>query len=169
MKNEFADLTDAQLREKIAEKEALVFLALRVGGVGMWDWHLDPATPYEGGHVKWDAQMHELFGTSAETWGGTFEAFEALLVPEDRGAVSAAVKASLDHAAPYDYSFRLLNGKLIRGKGRVFYNNNDDTPVRMLGVCIEDKGLHCSREDCKYRIPYTAHVPCSVQDCSNTK
>lgn len=151
MKHDFTNLTDVELRERIAEKEALVFLALRVGGVGMWDWHFNPISPFDGGEVVWDEQMHELFGTAPETWGGTFRAFEELLIPEDRSAVTNAVKESLDHNLPYDYSFTLMNGRKIRGKGQVFYNEKDE-PIRMLGVCIDNSHAVCTRKDSKHRV-----------------
>ena len=131
-------ISDSELRARLVEKEELVSLALRVGGIGMWDWHLDPLNPPFGGVVHWDAQMYILFGVDPKTWGGTFTAFEECLVPEDRDSVRSAVAASLDHDAPYDYSFNTLSGKHIRGKGKVFYDANG-IANRMVGVCVEDK------------------------------
>ena len=136
---DLSHISDKELRERLMEKEELVALALHVGGIGMWDWHLDPQSENPlSGVVHWDKQMHELFGTTPATWGGTFKAFEDCLIPEDRSAVRDAVSASIGADAPYDYSFHLTNGKYIRGKGRVF-RDADGRAVRMVGVCVEDK------------------------------
>jgi len=132
------EFTNEELRQRIAEREQMVDLAISVGGIGMWDWHFDPLDINNEGHLEWSTQMHTLFGTDPETFSGSYKDFEACLKPEYRTAVREAITRTVDHGFPYDYAFELMNGKKIRGKGKVFYNSNR-MPARMVGVCIEEK------------------------------
>jgi len=144
--------TISELNDLISSREETLLLALEIGGIGIWEWNLD-RTNTSGGRLFWDNRMHALFGTDAVSFGGNYEAFEECLSREDAKRVNEAVMASLTTNAPYNYLFRSqINGKLIRGKGKAFFNRTTGRPERMIGVCIEEFGpeIRC-KEDCPYR------------------
>ena len=69
--------TAARASEPKTSRSGLA-LALEAGGFGTWRW--DMAT----GVVEWDAKLEQLFGLEPGEFDGTFDAYVALLHPDDR-------------------------------------------------------------------------------------
>ena len=57
-------------------------LAMRAARMGSWSWDI------ASGRVEWDAHTSELFGLERSAFAGTFEAWGALVHPDDREWVS---------------------------------------------------------------------------------
>ncbi|MDU6730302.1 MAG: PAS domain S-box protein, partial [Bradyrhizobium sp.] len=72
-------------------------------GFGAWD--LDLAT----GDFYWSATTRKLFGVGADD-PVTFAVFLALLAPEDRAAVEAAIEHSRQQGTGFDMSFKVPGG-----------------------------------------------------------
>lgn len=67
-------------------------------------WHLDLTT----GRLDWSAQVHALFEIEPGHFAGTYEAFLAIVHPDDRAVVRQTYEHSLRTREPYDLEHRLL-------------------------------------------------------------
>ena len=112
------DVTDQRnfLRE-VADLAEHLGLALDAGGLGTWRW--DMAT----GEVVWDARLEPLFGLEVGEFDGTFEAYVALLHPDDAATVLKTVEDAMRARARYTVDHRVLwaDGTVhwLQGKGQV--------------------------------------------------
>ncbi|HYR97290.1 MAG TPA: MASE1 domain-containing protein, partial [Candidatus Binatus sp.] len=77
-------------------------LALGAGRMGVWDWNLGT------GEVKWSENLEPIYGLTPGTFGGTVDAFRALVHPDDRELVTRAITDALEGRAPYEVEFRNL-------------------------------------------------------------
>jgi len=112
-------------------------LFLEVCQLGTWDWEIG------SNDVRWSAHARELFGVGGEEFEGTYEAFLALVHPEDRAEVNAVVGHALEETAaadPYTAEFRLAasetEARWLLARGSVL-RDAEGTPERMIGI-IED-------------------------------
>src|SRR5215211_6038850 len=92
-------------------------LALDAGQLGSWRWHL--AT----GVTVWDVAMEGLFGLEPGSFPGTFEAWLALIHPDDVAAVTGVLERAVADGAPYDVEHRVIwpDGSVhwLQGRGMV--------------------------------------------------
>ncbi len=86
---------DAALRES----EERLRLALDAGHCGVWDWDIP------GNRVTWSERTYEIHGVTPGTFGGTVEAFTALVHPEDEPKVSEAIRRAVEEGVPTVASF----------------------------------------------------------------
>ncbi|MCE9671025.1 ATP-binding protein [Myxococcus stipitatus] len=98
---------------------------------GIWDW--DPRR----GTLYWSPRLLEMLGLMPDTFPGTYEAFMALVHPEDQREVLSAMSAHLERGAPYDVSLRLRHATggyrscVMRGRA---LRDEQGRPVRMAGI-----------------------------------
>jgi serine phosphatase RsbU (regulator of sigma subunit) len=104
------ELETADLAERLA-------LALEAGGFGTWRW--EKAT----GVVEWDTKLEELYGLQPGGFDGTFDAYVALLHPEDVAATLATVAEAVEAKSSYVVEHRVVwpdgSVRWLQGKGRV--------------------------------------------------
>lgn len=116
-----------------ASRESLE-LALEAGKMGVWDWEV--AT----NKLVWSHQMQRLFGLKPGEFRGTYEHYQELLDPEDRGQVLLTVQEAIERHEPYtvEHRVRQPDGSLrwMMGKGRPFYDEQGKL-ARMSGVTID--------------------------------
>ena len=105
-------------------------LAVQCGNMGIWDWNI------ETGELYWDEGNKRLFRINPFAWKADYQSFADLLDPDDAASVAVTLKHCLASHTPYDYRFRLKDGRVIRGMGKAYYR--DGEPVRMVGVCVEE-------------------------------
>lgn len=106
-------------------------LAMRVGGVGIWDW--DPVTK----RMDWDDQLYALYGGSADYFGTPEKAWEDCIHPEDKMRYQQEYDAALRGEMEFDLEYRIIrpNGTLrnIRAMAAVL-RDPQGKPVRMIGI-----------------------------------
>ncbi|MBV9952308.1 MAG: PAS domain-containing protein [Acidimicrobiia bacterium] len=112
------DLVEHQRVSRVAEElSERLQLALEAGGLGTFQWDMVHDV------VSWDDRVHSLFGVRPETFDGTYEAYLALLHPEDREASSATVQDAVATGAPYTLDHRVVwpDGSVhwIHGAGHI--------------------------------------------------
>jgi PAS domain S-box-containing protein len=90
-----AQATLAEVDARMAEGEALAH-------VGSWLWDL------RTGAVQWSAEFHRIHGVDPLDFDGTFESYLALVHPDDRDILRAAMVESVQSARPFDCEYRLL-------------------------------------------------------------
>jgi|GEM_PF-6855451 len=88
--------------EAIHSTTALLTEAQRIAHIG--NWHLDVA----GGVLTWSDEVFRIFEVDKAAFTGNWESFIAVVHPEDRPAVEAAWRHSLDTREPYAITHRLL-------------------------------------------------------------
>lgn len=108
-------------------------LALAAGRLGTWEWDIG------AGRVEWSPTLEAIHGLTPGTFGGTFEAFQSDMHPEDQPQVLAAVQAALAGTGGnrYDVTYRIIrpDGELrwVNASGQVL-RDEEGRPERMLGV-----------------------------------
>lgn len=114
-------------------------LAVDAAGVGAWDWDL------QTGELRWDHRLLELFGTTAEEFRGTIEAFSEYVHPDDRDRVSRALNHAIDTIGTYEAEYRvpLKDGSVrwISARGRALADETG-TAVRAVGAAYDTTAVH---------------------------
>jgi two-component system CheB/CheR fusion protein len=123
-----------QARESAQLSERRLLLALTAARMGVWDW--DVST----GEVRWSGELEPLHGLPRGGFAGTYEAFRALIHPDDRERVEAAIRTSVETRAPYEEEFRILGADRVErwtdARGQVV-EDEKGRPIRMVGVGID--------------------------------
>jgi serine phosphatase RsbU (regulator of sigma subunit) len=95
-------------------------LVLRAGGFGSWVW--DKAA----GTVAWDAELEAVFGLAPGAFPGTYEAWKAMLHPDDRDDVVARVEDAVARLSTYEIRHRVVwpdhSVHWVEGLGQVTVN-----------------------------------------------
>lgn len=120
------------------DTEARLRLALRAAGFGSWVW--DAAR----GSVSWDVELEAVFGLGPGEFPGTYEAWLAMLHPDDRAEVVANVQEAMDRRGTYDIRHRVIwpDGSVhwVEGLGQVTVDA-DGEPTGTMG-CTRDVTAH---------------------------
>ena len=119
-----------------AESDRLAWrLAVDAAGVGVFVWDLVT------GELQWDERMLELFGLDEDSFGGTIEAFNRRLHPDDVGRVSDALQRAIATCGDYAAEYRVVlpDGSLrwIEARGHAFADEPDGLPVRLVGASYD--------------------------------
>src|SRR5205807_9834830 len=77
-------------------------LALEAGRLGVWDWNVGT------GQVQWSENLEPMYGLPRGRFPGTLEGFQALVHPDDRVRVNAAIRRAPAAGHCYDIEFRTL-------------------------------------------------------------
>jgi PAS domain S-box-containing protein len=121
-------------RQQLADQQERLRLALEAGRMGTWEWNI------QTGEVVWADSLLALHGFDSEDFGGTLEAFQRLVHPDDLPTVQQAIAHAIENHASYDAEFRILwtDGSVhwMAGKGQAFYNEQG-VPLRMVGIGMD--------------------------------
>jgi two-component system, cell cycle sensor histidine kinase and response regulator CckA len=108
--------------------------ALEAAGVGTWE--SDVST----GSVVWSEVLERLHGLSPGTFGGTFDAFLAVIHPSDRDRVRDQIGRSLQTRSSGRIEYRVMwsdqSVHWIAGIGYTFYDGSG-RPLRAVGIGID--------------------------------
>ena len=128
----FIEITDrkrAEMALKVAAERLI--LATQVAGVGIWDWDV------VANRLVWDEQMYRLYGISAETFGGAYEAWTRGLHPEDVKQGDVEIQMALRGEKQFDTEFRVIwpDGSIrnLKAKSTVL-RDPSGKPLRMIGT-----------------------------------
>lgn len=122
-------LAERATRERAEELR----VALGAGQMGVWGW--DIVT----GRIVWDAGVGQLYGVG-RVHPESYDAYLALLDPEDRAALHEAVQATLTRGAPFHVQHRVLTADgSVRWLFATAELELDATgrPARLLGVVMD--------------------------------
>ncbi len=97
------DITERKRAEaQLIQATDRLTLAARAGGVGIWDYDI------VNERLVWDDQMLRLYGITSEQFGGTSEAWQAWVHPEDRQRGHEEIQLALQGVRDYNTEFRVL-------------------------------------------------------------
>jgi len=110
-------------------------LALRAGRIGTWRWDV------RTGFVDWDASMCELFGFEPDAFDGTYETYASRLHPDDRVAVEASIRRTIDERLPgneVEHRILLPEGgvRWFRATSKLLLDEQGD-PAELIGVAVD--------------------------------
>lgn len=129
-----AELQLAVLASEYEDERLLWQVAVDAAGVGAFDWDLTT------GALRWDERLLGLFGLNRETFGGTIEAFNAALHPDDRARVADALTGAIASCGPYTAEYRVVlpDGAIrwLAARGRAL-PGPDGTAGRVLGAAFD--------------------------------
>ena len=121
--------SEAALRERDEELQ----LAVDTARLGTWRFHLD------SGLIEVSGRCREMFGGSADRLA-TYANWLAMVHPDDRDRVSAAVLTALADDRIYEATYRIVpeagDERWIVASGRVVHDQ-DGTAVRMVGIAMD--------------------------------
>ncbi|MFB9151405.1 PAS domain S-box protein [Roseovarius ramblicola] len=104
-------LEAAKLSQRLAEREALLRTTRRLLKVHVWRFDVDRQ------RLEWTDDLFALFGLPLDTEAPTFDAYVAMVHPEDRDAMIANFEAFM--ASP-DQEFAFAH-RIVRPDGQVIY------------------------------------------------
>lgn len=128
------DIHDLKTAERAwRQAEERLRTATRSGKVGLWEWDI------VANRVTWTESLYEIHGVRAGEFGGTVEAFTALIHPEDRAPVGRAIRSSVEHGVPYELEFRAVRpgGAVVWIFTNAVVVREDGRAVRMHGASFD--------------------------------
>jgi PAS domain S-box-containing protein len=121
---------------ELALAEALRVTAIACEAGRMGTWHLDVAR----NRLEYSDDMLVLMGIQRDQWGGTPEALEAFLHPDDIELRRSHRARILAGGGDFDFEFRVRmpNGEIrwLHSRGRII-RSDDGAPVEGFGVMID--------------------------------
>jgi PAS domain S-box-containing protein len=129
------DITDRERAEAwLVENEERLRLALEAGQVGTWDWDIAK------NHVTWSETIYRFHGLKPGEFSGRVEDFAALVHPDDRERVNAAIQTAVAGGQAYSAEMRVVwpdgTVRWIATNGNVIFNS-EGRPARMLGATVD--------------------------------
>ncbi|MCX6539653.1 MAG: PAS domain S-box protein [Acidobacteria bacterium] len=129
------DRAEASRQAELRVTADRLALALEGARTGIWDWRI------ASGDVKWSGQVEALFGLVPGTFGGTFDAYAALIHPDDRDVLRKAIESAMaDPSEPFGVEHRIVRPdgtvRWVEGRGRV-YRDAHGRPERMAGAVTD--------------------------------
>jgi PAS domain S-box-containing protein len=120
-----------RLTDALGQVTERLDLAVRAGGVGIWDYDL------VNNHLVWDEQMFRLYGIPRSEFGGAYEAWQEGLHPADRQRGDEELQLALRGEKKFDMEFRAVwpdgTTHYIRANGSV-HRDDSGRPLRMIGT-----------------------------------
>jgi PAS domain S-box-containing protein len=114
-----ASFARREAEEELRGRELEARLAFAAGRMGSWRW--DTAR----GQVRWSPEMEAAYGLEPGTFPGTFEAFLALVHPDDRDRITEELEVSTARGADFSMEHRV-----VLPDGRVRWFEGRGSPVR---------------------------------------
>lgn len=120
-----------QSQAALAASEERLRASLAFANMGIWEWNI------QTGELYWSERIPTLFGYPGGELKTSYENFLAAVHEDDREAVQAAVRASIEEGAPYDIEHRCVwpdgTVRWLLERGAVVHDEQGK-PLRMLGT-----------------------------------
>ncbi|MEO8905886.1 MAG: PAS domain S-box protein [Polyangiaceae bacterium] len=135
------DTTERRAQEAaLRESDERLRDAMTAARMGSWDWRIDRHT------VTWSPETYAIYGATPQTFDGSFEAYVALVHPDDRAHVQKTLEeclAGLTSEFATEHRVRGADGTLIwvENRGRAF-RDAAGRPVRMAGTSMDTTRRH---------------------------
>ncbi|MDB5096074.1 MAG: domain S-box [Cyanobacteria bacterium RYN_339] len=118
----------ARRTAELQEKERQLKEAQAIAHVGSWAWEIAE------GRLTWTRELFRIYGVDPETFTPTFEAYQALIHPEDREKSREHILVASDDFA---FTHRIIRPdgtvRVVEAQGRVHRGANGE-PLRMTGT-----------------------------------
>ena len=115
----------------IKENEMRLSLAVKAGGVGIWDWDI------VSDKLTWDDQMYALYGVNKADFTNAYEAWVNGVYEADKQRSNDAIKMAIKGEKEFNTEFRVqhTNGqiRIIKALATVL-RDDEGNAVRMIGT-----------------------------------
>jgi PAS domain S-box-containing protein len=115
---------------------------LEAADVGTWEWNISE------NRVDWSPNVERLHGLSTGSFGGTYEAWMALVHPEDREPIGRKVSDAIRQKKPYVAELRVLrpDGTIGRHltRGHVVMDEQGE-PRLLRGLVLDETARHAAQ------------------------
>jgi PAS domain S-box-containing protein len=122
------------LSERLKLAHERLALAQESAGAGVWSWDLRSAG------LEWSDELFRLFGLDPLRTQPSFDAWRAVLHPEDAAAVERQILDAVESRQPLSAEYRILlsTGEIrwIHALGKTIHDPSGET-VRMAGICLD--------------------------------
>ncbi len=126
------DITESKRAEELLKQVSdRLTLAVRAGGVGIWDLDI------VNNRLVWDEQMFRLNGISRDRFSGAYEAWQAVVHPEDLQRSEEEIQLALRGEKDFDTEFRVIgeDGSIRRIRALALVQRDaDGKPLRLVGT-----------------------------------
>ncbi|MGK7924203.1 MAG: PAS domain S-box protein [Spirulina sp.] len=127
---------DRDRREQtLRDKDTLLQMTLEAGKMGCWSWNRNL------NEVIWSDGMETILGLESGTFDRTFDAYLAVVHPEDRDRVTQTIFHTLETEEEYDLEHRILlpNGEIqwLRGTGGIWRDEKGEA-IGLIGSALND-------------------------------
>ncbi|MEI7501053.1 MAG: PAS domain S-box protein [Bacteroidota bacterium] len=98
-----SDITERkQMEEELNLASQRLELATRAGGIGVWDYDIVNSI------FAWDNQMLELYGITRKDFAGEYDAWKALIHPDDLERITEEGEKAIHGDKEYDVEYRII-------------------------------------------------------------
>ncbi|MBL9186662.1 MAG: PAS domain S-box protein [Opitutaceae bacterium] len=122
------------VQQVLTESEARMREAQRIAHLG--NWELDIAK----NELSWSEEIFRIFGVEPSRFAATYDAFLALVHPDDRAAMQAAQEIALSGQKPLEIEHRIIRGdgevRFVRERGELIHDENGK-PVALSGTVLD--------------------------------
>lgn len=133
IQNDVTQRIEAQ--KALANQENTLKLALQAAHAGVWVWDI------ASGQIAGDEAMDAIYGLEPGTFDGDYDAWRALIHPDDLASVEAGIQAALHHNQTLHEIFRIIrpdgSPRHILARAVVVWDELTDSPRLMIGVVID--------------------------------
>jgi PAS domain S-box-containing protein len=131
----FRDVSERHAAEEaLRESQERLDFALQAGRMGTWDWQMTQGT------IRWSESLERIVGIPKGSFGGTYEAFEELVHPDDRQTIRQALERATAGDGEYLVECRMgppgAETVQMVAQGRVVRDAFGE-PVRLVGVALD--------------------------------
>ncbi|GKT20599.1 diguanylate cyclase with PAS/PAC sensor, partial [Aduncisulcus paluster] len=123
------DITERKhLEQKLRHSADRLALALKAGGIGVWEWNLHTNA------LEWDDQMFRLYGMEPREFDGIYEVWQTRVHPDDLHGVEQSVQHSIEHTGFWESEFRVIwpNEEVHCIKAAALIEKDDDGKSELL-------------------------------------
>jgi PAS domain S-box-containing protein len=129
------DITDRKHSEEaLRRSRENLLLAERIAHVGYWERPIDRAA------IQWSDEAYRVFGLEPQNQPLDLPAFLLMVHPEDRHAVSEAIRATQEEDKPYNIEYRIMRAdgtiRFVHAQGELFLDALG-RPDRMFGTMLD--------------------------------
>lgn len=119
----------AALAARVDDRELALAAAEQLAQVGSWSWRVGTDA------VDWSDQVHRIFGTDPEAPPAGFQAYAAMIHPDDRDEVLGLIRAAVQSGTAYEVEHRIVRAdgaiRSLASRGRATVDAG--RPVQLAG------------------------------------
>jgi PAS domain S-box-containing protein len=138
----------------VASEQQLA-LAVDAAGMGIFDWNV------QTGKIKWSHHHAALFGVTPEQFGGTDDAFQRCVHPDDWAGIIEKIERCLAGCEEFAHQYRAVwpdaSEHWIEGRGRVFRDDRG-AAIRMVGTIVDISARKAAEAAARAREAEMAHL-----------
>lgn len=119
----FHDITESRrLADEATKSKQRLELALKAGGIGMWELNLENGAFYR------DDQIYTMYGVSRDSIADSFKSWSHLFHPNDLQRISTELQTAINTGQDFDTTFRIIRSdgaiRHQRAMARVIHDSN---------------------------------------------